>query len=84
MKSKTKFLVLLFVLTFCFIFTLKGQNMYKWDKINIPNALSFRIPPSMELRDHDGFVKKILDEFVEQVFDRQFNPSRIVVQTKGC
>lgn len=57
--------------------------MYKWEKINIPNVLSFRIPPSMELRDNDGFIKKTLDEFIEQVFDRQLNPSRIVVQTKG-
>lgn len=83
MKTKNTFVIFLLLITSCFAFTLNGQNMYKWEKINIPNVLSFRIPPSMELRDNDGFIKKVLDEYVEQVFDKQLNSSRIVVQTKG-
>ena len=83
MKTKNTFLVLLLLLTCSCIFTLEGQYMYKWDKINIPNALSFRIPPSMELRDNDGIVKKTLDDYVELLYYKHFTPSRVVVQTKG-
>lgn len=83
MKTKNTFVIVLLLLTSCLSLAVKSQNMYKWEKINIPNILSFRIPPSMELRDNDGFLKKILDEYIEQIFDRQLNPSRIVIQTKG-
>jgi len=83
MKTKNAPVIFLLLLTSCLAFTVNAQNIYKWEKINIPNVLSFRIPPSMELRDNDGFIKKTFDEIVEQVFDRQLNPSRIVVQTKG-
>lgn len=83
MKTKHALLIFLLLLISSFASTANAQNMYKWNKINIPNVLSFRIPASMELRDNDGFVKKTLDEFMELVFERQFNPSRIVVQTKG-
>lgn len=83
MKIKNTLVILLLILTCCISMTVKSQNMYKWEKVNIPNVLNFRIPPSMELRDNEGFIKKVLDEYVEQVFDRHLNPSRVVIQTKG-
>lgn len=83
MKIKNTAVILQLLLISCFSMTVKSQNMYKWEKVNIPNVLSFRIPPSMEMRDSDGFIKKVLDEYVERVFEKQFNPSRVVIQTKG-
>lgn len=83
MKIQSTIVVLLLLILYCFSFTANCQNMYRWEKINIPDVLSFRIPLSMELRDSDGFIRKSLDEYTEQVFDKQLNPSRIVVQTKG-
>lgn len=83
MKIINTSLILLLLLTNCLSFTVKSQNIYRWEKINIPNVLSFRIPPSMELRDDEGFHKKNLDKYTERIFEEQLNSSRIVIQTKG-